>query len=36
MWKISQMILFIVKIKRVLNACQIKNIEINLRNIELV
>ena len=34
--KISQMILFNVQIKRVLIACQIKNIEINLRNIELL
>ena len=34
--KISQMILFNVKINRVLNACQIKNIEINLRNIDLL
>ena len=30
------MILFNVKIKRVLIACQIKNIEMNLQNIELL
>ena len=30
------MILLNVKIKRVLIACQIKNIEMNLRNIELL
>ena len=32
--KISQMILFNVKIKRVLIACHIKNIDMNLRNID--
>ena len=32
----SQMILLSVKIKWVLIACQIKNIEMNLRNIELL
>ena len=34
--KISQMTPFNVKIKRFLIACQIKNIEMNLRNIELL
>ena len=34
--KISQVILFNVQIKRVLIACQIKNIEMNLQNIELL
>ena len=34
--KISQMILFNVKIKGVLIVCQIKNMEMNLRNIELL
>ena len=29
MWKISEMIIFNVKIERVFIACQMKNIEIN-------